>query len=183
MASYRQFFGLALLVATAFTAQAAFETWNKRDIRVFAEGKTANGEIVPIADCEAMIWLDKPELQDKLDEALRRYENKDSYSPNPYRQMTWIVMALGDPDIRRTTDMNGNAFFDGAKLDQKCLAIVVNIAPEAEAGGVYAGVKRPMELRAVCLPVNQRGLAKSIATLRYGFHSPPLTPHQKEFQP
>jgi len=171
---------LSLFVVTAFTAQAAFETWNKMDIRVIAEGKTASGEVVPISDCMTMIWLDKPELQDKLDEAIRRYKTKDSYSRNPYKQMTWMTAALGEPDIRKTTDMNGNAFFNGAKLDQKVLAIVVNIAPESEAGGVYAGVKKPMELRAVCLPVNQRGLANAIGNMRYGFKSPPLTPHQKE---
>lgn len=176
----RHLLPLTLLAAMVLSAHAAFETWNKRDIRVFAEGKTAEGEVVPMADCQAMIWLDKPGLQDKLEEALRRYETKDSYSHNPYHQMTHMVRALGKPDIRRTTDENGNCFFNGAKLDQKVFAIVVNVAPSSEAGGVYAGVKTPMALRTVCLPVNQRGLADAIGTMRYGFSSPPLTPHEKE---
>lgn len=176
----RSFLLLALLAATTFTTQAAFETWNKMKIRVFAEGQKATGEVVPIANCQAMIWLDKPELQDKLDEALRRYKTKDSFSHNPYKQMTHMVMALGDPDIRRTTDETGNCYFNGAKLDQKVLAIVVNIAPSSQAGGVYAGVKGPMELRAICRPVNQRGLADAMAAMRYGVPTPPETPHQKQ---
>lgn len=178
----RHFLFLALLATTVLSTQAAFETWNKMKIRVFAEGKMASGEIVPIANCQAMIWLDKPELQDKLEEALRRYKTKDSFSHNPYKQMTHMVMALGDPDIRRTTDENGNCYFNGAKLDQKVLAIVVNIAPSNEAGGVYAGVKGPMELRAICRPVNQRGLADAIAAMRYAEMTPPETPHQKQAQ-
>jgi len=93
-----------------------------------------------------------------------------------------VFRAFGDPKMRRTTNETVNCYFNGAKLDEKVLAIVVNIAPSSQAGGVYAGVKGPMELRAICRPVNQRGLADAMAAMRYGVPTPPETPHQKQAQ-
>lgn len=139
-------------------AQVPMVTWTKAKTRGWAQSVDSSGLVYPVADQTAMIWMDKPEFRQKLAAALEMAHEAPGLTSNPAGQMNYVIKKLGQPDIKRATDMNGNIFFDGARLKQKVLVVIVNLKPAGEGGGVFIGQKVPDSFQAPCKRVGLHGL-------------------------
>ena len=156
--------GLIVLCAATASAQVPTEFWTKRLTRVLTQARDAQGQVYPVRDQPAMIWMDTPAFRDKLETALAMADRAPGLTPDEVGRMNYVIKSLGRPDIRKNTDHNGNVMFDGAKMQQKVFVVVVNFAPLPQGGGVYVGEKPAFVMHAITQPVGFDGLVQSLAS-------------------
>ena len=153
---------VVLLGASTASAQVPTQFWTKGLTRVLTQARDGDGQIYPVADQPAMIWMDTPAFRKNLSDALAMADRVPGLTQSEVGRMNYVIKSLGKPDIRKTTDANGNVLFDGAQYQQKVYVVVVNLVPVREGGGVYVGEKSPYEMYAVTRPVGFQSLVASL---------------------